>query len=233
MILKFLYRWLSIPSEKGWKPKRPASALFRYLCGALLLSVVITVAARIYTVQYQRKDADLTEQHLIRELSAKDGNQRWSALEQIRKRRAELIQSLLIIAKTKEVHYEFSDERAVAVRLLGEMRASEAVDTLINEITLKPPLVILFEDSPAEPYPCVKALIEIGDPAVRALLTRVKEKPSRDILILHVYIIYTVEGNWEAGALKIEKALKDSVSGRREYLQALMETYNQHRFVTE
>jgi hypothetical protein len=112
------------------------------------------------------------------------------------------------------------------------MRAPEAVDILIQEINFSPPMVI-EEPSPVSPYPCAEALVKIGDPAVRSLIERVKEKPSRDILTLHVHIIHTVEDSWEVGALKINKALKDSVGGRREYLQALLEVYNQHRFVGE
>jgi hypothetical protein len=90
-ILQFLYRWLNIPNAKGWKPKPPASALFRYLGGGLLLCAVVAVATRIHTVQHQRKDTDLTQQYLIEGLSARDGNQRWRAVEQIGKRRTELI----------------------------------------------------------------------------------------------------------------------------------------------
>lgn len=194
--------------------------------------VVIVAVVGIYAIQSKQAGEDNMDiQGIVQKLCSQDIIQRKKAYEQILNQRTELLHVLLRIAATEKSSYDELDERYLAVLLLGEMRAPEAVDILIRGITFSPPGMITREDSPIAPYPCVGALIKIGEPAVRAILERIHQVQDKDTLTLYVLVIQMVECSREVAVFKIRKSLKEAFGGRKKYLEALLAECQKRRFV--
>lgn len=87
-----------------------------------------------------------------------------------------------ITAKSGETERSPEQEMVseAAIRVLGEFRATEAVECLVAHIELGPPDYqarvlagkLIGPESKKYPYPCVDALIRIGQPAVQPILER-------------------------------------------------------------
>jgi len=120
-----------------------------------------------------------------------------------------LVDGLIAIVAKKRKKYEEYDEKLLAVQLLGEMRAVEAVDVLLDNIRFCPPQDIP-ERGLETGYPCVFALIRIGKPCTPGILKRLGRKPDdKIVLVLYAVIIRRVEGSKPGGALlkrELEKA---------------------------
>jgi len=195
----------------------------------MCLAVALLLAAQIRPLQATAVDAVSETQGHLQSLTASDARKRNEAARSLSTERSRLVSALITIAGKPKPAYQMYDERALSVMLLGEMRAIEAVDTLIRYIAFRPP-GFTTEYSPSGEYPCVEALIKIGTPATAAFLGKVDSPPDKETLRLHVMVIQMVEG-WEAGELKIRHARRGSVGGRKDYLNALSAAYRVHQFV--
>lgn len=137
----------------------------------------------------------------------------------ILQQREETIQELLKIVKKK--HQSISPDGGMvrAIRLLGKLRASEAVEDLLAIVDYRP---LIVDDEIG--YPVAYALIEIGKPASRKALLRLRTErnPLRRSLLLEV--IKHVEGKPVAVFL-IRSHLKQKISGiaKQNLQQALNE----------
>lgn len=82
----------------------------------------------------------------------------------------------------------------LAIDLLGEYRAVEAIDFLLMNVTLKSEY-LRVEYNPYDVYPCARALIKIGVPARHAIWQRVADGPLTDeeIRVLG-YILWSTDG---------------------------------------
>lgn len=82
--------------------------------------------------------------------------------------------------------------RIAAAKILGELRAPEAVDALIQQLTLSPELV--DEKTQKTVYPCYHALINIGVSAGRKALDHLRDEDDHLRKRLLCGIIKEVEG---------------------------------------
>ncbi|NCO40083.1 MAG: hypothetical protein GW892_15385 [Armatimonadetes bacterium] len=152
-----------------------------------------------------------------------------NAYMQLVRQRAGVVTALIGLADSTGCPEGFSSTRELAVMLLGDIRATEATPVLIKHIAFRPQRV-RFDPSPLGEYPCAEALVKIGEPAVQELLRDYSETPRKGTLALHVLVTQMVEGDQEIGALRIRKALKDAVGGRKQYLEALLKLYEKTPF---
>ena len=118
----------------------------------------------------------------------------------------ELAAGLVRIVGKEREQYDSDDEKLLAVLLLGEMRAAEAVDVLLDNLTFRPPRLI-EEAGLGALYPCVEALIRIGQPSVEGILRRAsRQYGDREIMLLS-HIVRRVMGR-EDGLGRFEGELE-------------------------
>jgi HEAT repeat protein len=135
----------------------------------------------------------------VERLKSKDEKVRLSASEELLAERQKTIHDLLTLIEAKSPTVRWlSDEsttEGLAIRVLGEMRAIEAVPALIKWAT--PPeggyLIPNLEVSPST-TPAARALIKIGKPAEPALLEVVKQSPQKRIWSISLSILQEIEG---------------------------------------
>ncbi len=123
-----------------------------------------------------------------------------------------LIESLVKIVEEERANYEEEDKKKLAVEILGELRAAQAVPVLLDNLTFGPPGRVT-ELGLQNMLPCLATLIQIGRPAVEGVLGRLdQELPNKPIPVVFAYaiIIKTVEGEVAGKAL-----LEDELNSRR------------------
>jgi hypothetical protein len=150
-------------------------------------------------------------------LTAKDEKVRLSACQDLLEERRQTIQSLLVILAdpgrkpAEQAEYFDSNSSAnLAIRVLGEMRATEAVPALVKWLSIldEMPLALTHAIGPEE-IPAAAALICIGRPAELALLKKIRESGSGALNLLPC-ILVKMEGE------KITKLiLEDAIAGEK------------------
>ena len=135
-------------------------------------------------------------------LSAPDEGQRFNAMRQIERSRKELVGDLVRLAESAEERGLLLSSKELAIKLLGEYRAAEAADILVQVITYRAP-VLDTEARPASGYVAAWALIEIGRPAQRAIWDRLGS-PADDLeLDLYAFVWLAIDGPGP-GAARLE-----------------------------
>jgi hypothetical protein len=124
----------------------------------------------------------------------------------------EIVNGLIpIVAKQRERYLPSFDEKLLAVQLLGEMRAAEAVEVLLDNIWFCPSPGV-DEKVIEAGFPCVGALIKIGKPSVAGIMARLdRQYQYRDmgILVMYHVVVRKVQGREASRALlqaELEKA---------------------------
>jgi hypothetical protein len=114
-------------------------------------------------------------------------------------------------------------ERALAVEMLGQYRAAEAAELLVEHIECPPVPFASFPD-PFFHYPAAKALMRIGEPGIQAILATGLNHPASDKkLKIFAYVLwhyYRPMNEQEVGLYRLERWLKRAEqlrieSGRR------------------
>ena len=126
----------------------------------------------------------------------------------LQRERTENIKFLLDIAKNDNERW--NEVRVLAVRVLGEIRAEEAVPILIENIDIIH-LRIIKEKTEATLEPCRTALIKIGKASSRLALEELAKDMIDNWRLLLTQVIQKVEGN-EVGTFIIERAIKSAAS---------------------
>jgi len=134
--------------------------------------------------------------------------------------RRRLVEALLSIASKEEPKAELHSPKAVAIELLGQMRAEEAVDFLLLNITYQAPY-INWELQLAAGYPCVNALENIGLPSVKGVLARLEQPATEKELDLFAKVIKLVDGD-DIAAMRVEMAAKTATGKKKENLRELL-----------
>jgi hypothetical protein len=123
----------------------------------------------------------------VEELRREDRKDRENAANTIRAVHAQLIQHLIQFAKepgqgipvpgTQEVDHPWHEPKHLAILLLGDLRASEAVPVLLENLEYRNPREI-FEGGMWDKggwYPAAEALSKIGMPAVDPTVNKLSE----------------------------------------------------------
>jgi hypothetical protein len=134
----------------------------------------------------------------IEQLMSQDQKTRMSAHDELLAERQRSIRSLIALIEKKSPDsrwLELDSSENLAIRVLGEMRAVEAIPTLVKWAT--PPKggynIFNLGVSPSN-SPAVQALVKIGKPAEPALLEVVKQSPQREIWSISLIILQKIEG---------------------------------------
>ena len=103
---------------------------------------------------------------------------------------------------------EFHSEKHIAIILLGGLRASEAVEVLLDNLLYRvPPAVWSTRPIPAEEWcPAAVALIRIGIPSVEPVLESLEATESDDVARLCTWVVVEILGK-DLGRLKIQVRL--------------------------
>ncbi len=159
------------------------------------------------------KGMETDKQRLTDGLSSRDSNVRKEAFDRLVAERKARISALLRVLKEAA-----SDRRErllphrgsklhLTMKLLGELRAVEAIPSLIGLIEYEP---LRKEDLPlALQFPAVQALIKIGRPSVDAVIEGLRTgamSPQRSMLC--TLVVVSVEGK-AAGRVLLEGAVRD------------------------
>jgi len=129
---------------------------------------------------------------------------RYQATEFLEKERQETIKNLILILSGN-----FSpDVKDFSAKLLGDYRASEAVDILVQnfELDLRPRSILgLLADDYIQP--ATWALIKIGNPSIPAVIRNLEETDNARIRGLSLKVLYQIDGDKDIVQLRLQKAL--------------------------
>ncbi|OHB70302.1 MAG: hypothetical protein A2W23_03935 [Planctomycetes bacterium RBG_16_43_13] len=176
---------------------------------------------------------------LIEQLKSDNEQVRIKAKGKIMEERKELIDGFIEIVKEKreeKSYNKLNDRRLLAVQLLGELRVSEVVDLLVDDILFCPSQEA-NKKTIETVYPCVSSLIKIGKPATLSILKRAeseikdgdKELRIRErTSIIYNYIIQRIEGDSIAKVIlekELEKEKVNKETTKIENLQEMLKHY--------
>ena len=137
--------------------------------------------------------AGLDNEGILKGLTSGRVEERNQAVTAAIRRRHSLISSALQIARESHDGNITFGKKERAIRLLGEMRANEAVTFLLDNIGFRPPT----PDFTLREYaglPCVEALIKIGSQAARRIWEERLAKADERTLPLYLLVIKHVWG---------------------------------------
>jgi hypothetical protein len=121
---------------------------------------------------------------------------RTNAYREITIERKNLINDLIAIVESKEVDTDFHSPLRLAIDLLGEFRAQEAVEPLIQRLMYIPDNFSTDEEIPAEAYfVSAVALRNIGQPAVQPLVNKIVQSNNEEERDLAAWVIMNIEGS--------------------------------------
>ena len=104
----------------------------------------------------------------------------------------------------------WNSPKHLAIVLLGQLRAEEAVRILGENLTYRvKPLVGGYETQGiAEQFPAARSLAQIGNPAVPAVMEKLRRTAESLQRHLYVWILTQVEGR-DVARFRVKKAIKD------------------------
>lgn len=185
------------------------------LTGSFVICIVSLVGISHFVMVRSEQQTQITDQEVI----------------QLMEKRSKVVGTLLSIAKRELKSNPI--KAAWAIEKLGELKAREAIDFLVNNITFQSPYV----DEPSDLYPAVVALQLIGYPSVEEIVWRSFEQERSDMeQKLMADVIRGVLGrgypnSWESGTrigrLIIQEHIRftNFPSPIRERLVKFMEKY--------
>ena len=157
----------------------------------------------------------------IEYLAAQDFARRTAAAQQIKKGYQELVAELVTLVDKGDKALAMEGSTELAVNLLGDLRAIDAVPILIKNIEFRGPGGQL-ENIRAAQYPCVRALAKIGAPSIKGIIERLGQGVTEKELRLFATICRLVD-NDELAIARIQLALnKESFPPRKENLEKLL-----------
>jgi len=169
------------------------------------------------------------------QLQATDAATRERASRKILAERDQLVAGLIALARqatTPEPHkrgrqevpsYPYREPKHLAIELLGELRASEAVEVLLGNLTYCNPVMYGSYRTWESDFPAAVSLSEIGNPALGPALAKVARTDDELERELCCWIIERVEGE-ELAPIVLQLAIdKERYSGGKARLQAALE----------
>lgn len=168
----------------------------------------------------------------LRELEDSAREVRTAAFEKMREDRLQRIQALLAFVE-RPGDDQVDGTRCLALRLLGEYRAAEALVVLLRQLDFLPRGIVAEERIATEYYyPSVWALCQVGYPAFPALLDEVANSSDAERRKLAAWILFRVEGRSYAITRLLDTASQRSPeAGLRlqeaaEYLRSYQQTFH-------
>lgn len=133
-------------------------------------------------------------------LFSKNQQEQRLALGAIRREHVENVQSLIKLVGLKEADDSWQGVRHLAILLLGDMRATEAVPALAERLTYLPDLPAYTTErlNREAYYPCATALVKIGQPCVGAMMGKIEWSKDKAVRELAAWVLMEVEGKERA-----------------------------------
>jgi len=142
--------------------------------------------------------------------------------------RKKFIQSLLKTLNDPQLdNQDFA--KNVAAYYLGELSASEAVDSLAAHITINSPPIDPRDFFPGA-FPAAFALINIGAQSIPAVMRNITESDDEQVRHLSVFVINWIEGqNKDVTQFRLQKALDaQSDPAKKARVQAVLESLSNY-----
>ena len=158
---------------------------------------------------------------LIVGLTNADATVRAKAESELKEKRKEMITKLMELAKGSEIPDDTSSTKELAVILLGEYRATEATNWLVDNIEYQVSS-ITWDMARAAGYPCVRSLASIGVPSLDAIVTRLEKQCSEKEMKLFATVFQLVDGD-DIAPLRAELAMKKTAGQQQRNLEQLVE----------
>jgi hypothetical protein len=144
-------------------------------------------------------------------------------------RRQLIVELINIFQNTNTLNFN----RCNCAYYLGEMRASEAADSLASMITLKFDYShVLVQGIPVDSDdPVFNALIKIGSPAIPAIIRNLAENDDPKVRELSLKALYQIDGDKDIVRLRTQKALKtETQTHQQARLQSALDALDKTSF---
>ncbi|MDP2897372.1 MAG: hypothetical protein Q8Q12_12590 [bacterium] len=173
----------------------------------------------------------------IESLESADPAQRFAAKGRILDERRSLVQSLLRVVwsdtdDAREVRAEvlrLNSPKLLAIELLGDLRAKEAISSLLGNLTYRVNTILLGPTQGPRldrQYPAAASLAKIGNPAVPEVLSFLGRSTDPIERHLCVWILVRIDGR-DVARFRVEKAIESSrLSDVKANLQAALEYFD-------
>lgn len=154
-------------------------------------------------------------------LRAANASDRQKAFDSIVTERENMIRDLVGMLGEKDINKDFNGPFHRAILLLGELRATKAVNVLSDLLLYQPSgEMIIEEDVPSEAlYPAAVALSKIGYPAVNSMEMAIKNAPSKTQRDLAAWVILQIEGR-EQSVKRMQGLSATHQHGRKQFQEA-------------
>jgi hypothetical protein len=171
------------------------------------------------------------EEPAVRRLLSADAETRQEAKREILEARTKLIADLLKMIGDEDNRLKRHDSVSKAMYILGEMRATEAIETLVSNITHpidnppgepRPsihPKIVSRDARPLSAWPAVMALVKIGEPSVQPALNRLRNYLSTNEKSACVLVLEGVRGRESAATILKDAIAKETDPQRRSRLE--------------
>jgi hypothetical protein len=187
--------------------------------------VVPSLLLLVSTAGSERQDVGESRGSLLEQLRSPSGQERCSAWTQLKAERRGTIYSVLRFARAETDEFPLEYEKPDAIELLGEYRAVEARGFLLDRVAYSPRFSLLYRDDPLNWYPAARALVEIGEPAIREILSSgVRRSVSDEELKIFAYLIwvyYTPLHEQDIGLYRMQRLLERAEAEREAYNKKL------------
>lgn len=159
----------------------------------------------------------------IEQLLSQDAKTRITAVDDLLAERQGTITNLIALIQDKSPNSQWlfwDSSENLAIRVLGEMRAVEAVPALVKWAT---PPAGGFKNVSAQigpgTSPAAQALVKIGKPAERALLEVAKQSPQKMIWSISLSILQKIEGPKCLEVILVDAIAKETEAAAKANLQ--------------
>ena len=147
---------------------------------------------------------------LFQELRSEDHKVRSAAWLRLLPQREETVSLLMVVLSHWQSYPNGESAKLRAIELLGEYRAAEAAGLLVDEIDWPGADFVRFPD-PLGPYPAAKAILRIGDPAIREILeSRMGQQATDQEFKLFAYVLWYhyAASDQEVGLFRMQRLLE-------------------------
>lgn len=196
----------------------------------IMLVLIILLATGFGPAKFDRNQNKLEWKTLIRSEIEED---RVSAQHLVLNNRKDMIKYLVSVLdsplRPHEEFYTSTTSRNIAIFLLGELRAKEAVTDLVKWLTPKPGQGLTIDFEPMY-SPAGYALVKIGLPSVPPLLELVKSAPTPALREELLKIIVSILGEENTKILIVGALTKEISATKRDNLKAAMDLLTDPKF---
>jgi|WetSurMetagenome_2_1015567.scaffolds.fasta_scaffold24945_1 hypothetical protein len=167
-------------------------------------------------------------------LQAKDQKMRLEGQRLLLDQRKQIVSSLIAVLDKEAPDASWGDPNttpSLAISVLGELRAPEAVHVLLKwAVAEDVPFIDNALAAGSRPSPAFLALVKIGKPAEPALLDSMRLKPEKAIWGISIGILKEIEGV-KCAAIILEEAIAEEAadSPAKEHLQAALKKLKEEK----